>query len=107
MLYTVLLHTRTLIYHNRGDLLLGVLKAWVSLLQSYHRSVVIFGHLRGCELASNQTLPSHARNIISACKEGESLKDFDHVLDVVGCGYQLAVNFAHTVTTHGRQRLDQ
>ena len=28
-----------------------------------------------------------------ACKEGESLEDFDHVLDVVGCGYQLVVNF--------------
>ena len=37
---------------------------------------------------------------------GESLEDFDHVLDVVGRGYQLAVNFAHTVTTRGRQRLN-
>ena len=26
---------------------------------------------------------------------GESLEDFDHVLDVVGCGSQLVVNFAH------------
>ena len=31
----------------------------------------------------NQALPSHVRNIISMCKEGESLEDFDHVLDVV------------------------
>ena len=31
-----------------------------------------------------------------ACKEGESLVYFDHVLDVVGRGYRLAVDFAHT-----------
>ena len=30
------------------------------------------------------------------CKEGESLVYFDHVLDVVECGYRLAVDFAHT-----------
>ena len=46
-----------------------------------------------------------ARKIISACKEGESQEDFDHVLDVVERGYQLVVNFAHTVTTRGRQDL--
>ena len=28
-------------------------------------------------------------------KQGESLVHFDHVLDVVGRGYQLAVDFAH------------
>ena len=66
-----------------------------------------FSNNCGSPLASNQALPSHMRNIISACKEGESLADFDHMLDVVGPSYQLAVNFAHTVTTHGRQRLDQ
>ena len=58
-------------------------------------------------LSSNQALPSHARNIISVCNlEGESLEDFDHMLDVVGCGYQLAVSFAHTATRCSR-RLDQ
>ena len=30
-----------------------------------------------------------------ACKEGESLVYVNHVLDVVGRGYRLAVNFAH------------
>ena len=30
------------------------------------------------DIASNQLSP-RARNIISACKEGESLEDFDHV----------------------------
>ena len=29
------------------------------------------------------------------CKEGESLVYFDHVLDVVGHGFRLAVDFAH------------
>ena len=33
-------------------------------------------------LALNQALPSHMRNI-SACKEGESLEGFDHMLDMV------------------------
>ena len=28
-------------------------------------------------------------------KQGESLVHFDHVLDVVGHGYQLVVDFAH------------
>ena len=31
------------------------------------------------------------------CVEGENLVHFDHVLDVVGCDYQLAVNFAHAL----------
>ena len=31
-----------------------------------------------------------------ACKEGESLVYFDHVLDVVVRGYCLAADFAHT-----------
>ena len=35
-------------------------------------------------------------SISHACKEGESLEDFDYVLDVVGRGYQLAVRVAHT-----------
>ena len=30
-----------------------------------------------------------------ACKEGESMVYFDHMLDVVGRGYWLAVDFAH------------
>ena len=30
-----------------------------------------------------------------ACKEGESLVYFDHVLYVVGCGYPLTANFVH------------
>ena len=49
---------------------------------------------------------THAK-YYSVCKEGESLEDFDHVLYVVGRGYQLVVNFAHMVTTRGRWRLDQ
>ena len=38
-------------------------------------------------------------------KDVESLKDFDHMLDVVGNGYQLVVNFAHirSPTVHGVQ----
>ena len=28
-------------------------------------------------------------------KQGESLVHFDYVLDMIGCGYQLAVDFAH------------
>ena len=33
-----------------------------------------------------------------AYKEGESLVYFDHVLDVVGRGYRLTVDFAHVHT---------
>ena len=33
-----------------------------------------------------------------ACKEGESLVYFDHVLDMVGCGYRLVVSFTHAYT---------
>ena len=29
------------------------------------------------------------------CREGESLVYFDHMLDVFGCGYHLAVDFIH------------
>ena len=46
-------------------------------------------------LASNQALPS--RIITYACKEEENLEDFDHVLDLVGCGYQLVVTVVHAV----------
>ena len=63
-------------------------------------------------LASTQALPSRARKIISACKEGlgrepgrfwsRAGRGWTYVR-----GYQLAVDFAHTVTTCGRQRLDQ
>ena len=45
-------------------------------------------------IASNQALPL-ARKFQFACKKGESLVYFDHVLDVVGRGFQLAVGFAH------------
>ena len=52
----------------------------------------------GCRhsLASNQALPP-ARNFQFACKKGESLVYFDHVLDVVGRGFQLAVDFAYAL----------
>ena len=46
----------------------------------------------GVAVASNQALPLHTWNIISACKEGESLEDFDHVLDVVGRGYHVPIS---------------
>ena len=36
------------------------------------------------------------------CKEGESLEDINHVLDMVGHGKQLAVKFTHMAITHGR-----
>ena len=32
-------------------------------------------------------------------KEGESLEDFDHVLDMVGRGFQLVVDIAHAPCT--------
>ena len=36
-------------------------------------------------------------NYLSLCvRRGESLVCFDHVLDVVECGYRLVVDFAHT-----------
>ena len=42
----------------------------------------------------NQALPPCAI-VKFACKNGESLVYFDHVLDVVGRGYPLTADFAH------------
>ena len=35
-------------------------------------ATAIYSYMMGHYIASNQALPSHTRNIISACKEGES-----------------------------------
>ena len=49
-------------------------------------------------LASNQALPLRALNIkCKKLKEGKSLEDFDHVLDMVGCGFQLVIDVAHAL----------
>ena len=45
-----------------------------------------------CSLIT-RLFPLH--NFKFACKEGESLVYFDHVLDVVGRGYPLTADFAH------------
>ena len=47
-------------------------------------------------VASNWALPP-AQKFQFACKKGESQVYFDHVLDVVGRGFQLAVNFAYAL----------
>ena len=47
-------------------------------------------------VASNQALPP-ARNFQFACKKGESLVYFDHLLDVVGRGFQLVVDLAYAL----------
>lgn len=54
---------------------------------------------RTVKIVSNQALPLCGILFYLCCvfaKEGESLVHYDHVLDVVGCGYQLVVDFAHT-----------
>ena len=53
-------------------------------------------HQCTCILASNQALPP-VRYFQFACKKGKSLVYFDHVLDVVGRGFQLAVDFAYAL----------
>ena len=53
-------------------------------------------YLAGLSLASNQALLLHT-TCCTLAKEGESLVHFDHMLDVVGLGYQLVVDFAHAL----------